>query len=188
MKVLFLMSSLRAGSHQVRSMLRNEPSISQRDVEHAPLADDELGIINNSPTTGLVPVKYGYGMGLRDCLAADRTAGACALILHRRDWREQAASLAFAARNKAWHGLRGRAAERVAVDWQQARMLKARNDEALEMLTSQLAIPFEVIAYEDISEQTVADALERLLGRSVIVTAPDSDQIHSMDYVLNPEG
>lgn len=179
MRVLFLMASLRAGSHMVRSMLREEPSILDDRGEHEPIVPTERAVIYGGDRTVLVPLKYGYGGSLSDCLAANEFQEACALILHRRDWRAQAESLAFAKRNKAWVTAPAKPLQAPVDDWEKAELRATKTAVALDTLTAGLSIPHEVLAYEDISVATVSAALETLLGGPVNVVEPATEKVRA---------
>lgn len=155
--------------------------------EHSPVVEAEFDKLAESQQTWLVPLKYGRMGSVQHCLAAGEFADSCAIVLHRRDWRAQAASLVFASQNNAWFGLQSKP-RRVEVDWVKARQWADENQTAHEMLTSNLMIPHVVLAYEDLTTESVRQAAEQLLGRGVVVVAPSTVKLGSMNYVLNPNG
>lgn len=170
---LFLMSSLRSGSHMVRSMLRDDEGIVDPYQEHVrPLAEHRF-----SGKTILYPVKYGRAGMVSDCLAAEEIADACALILHRRDARAQALSLAHAQKNGTWLGPTDRN-EPVAVSEADVEKVATRNARDLARLQA-LIMPHVVLAYEDITVATLKAALGGLLGRAVTVVEPSTVKVAS---------
>lgn len=170
-KLLFLMSSLRSGSHMVRSMLRDEPSITDLRGEHTPLTQADLAALLTRQTTSLVAMKYGYRGFTRHCLEMALTDNACALILHRRDAEAQARSLATARRYGGWvEPVLG--TKPVAVSADEVKALRQRNERDLFRLVAWMRIPHIVLAYEDISTETVTNAVSQLLGRAVVVREP----------------
>lgn len=171
MKLLLLMSSLRSGSHMVRSMLRADAGIVDLGGEHRPLTPADAAALAARPRTSLVALKYGFLAPTPDCLALAGTADACALVLHRRDGRAQALSLASARANGTWFGPSGRGAE-VVVSEDEAARQAARNTCDRDAIRRALTIPHAVLAYEDITPATLAAALGPLLGRPVTVVAP----------------
>lgn len=168
--ILFLMSSLRSGSHMVRSMLREDPCIVDRRAEHSPLVEIELARIYPSQDL-LVPLKYGFGAFTADCLAADvhyQSAGA--LILHRLDAAAQARSLAHARRNGSWFGPTS-SDHQVTVTPAELERQASRNAADLGRIDA-LRMPHIVVAYEDITVSTLKAAVDQLLQRDVTVVAP----------------
>lgn len=165
--ILFLLSSLRSGSHMVRSMLRHDTSILDNRAEHSPLADGET----HQSRDVLVPLKYGYGGFTADCMAVNAYSDACALVLHRLDFVAQALSLAHARTNGTWFGPTGRDV-RVVVSREEATALARRNADDLAMLRASLTIKHRVLAYEYITVDSVKATVDELLQRSVVVSEP----------------
>jgi LPS sulfotransferase NodH len=165
------MSSLRSGSHMVRSMLRDEPTIRDMTGEHVPLTPADIEALSAREETSLVPLKYGHRGFTRHCLDVAAADNACALILHRRDAKAQARSLATAQRYGNWvQPVTG--VEPVRVSASEVEALRHRNERDLFRLTAWLRIPHVVLAYEDISTEKVTNAVSQLLGRAVVVREP----------------
>lgn len=168
MTILFLMSSLRSGSHMVRSMLRNDPLILDNRMEHTPIAEGEELPADRDV---LVPLKYGHDAFTSDCLATNAYPNASALILHRQDTAQQALSLAHARTNGTWFGPTDKD-EKVLVSAAEIKRLAKRNADDLSTLSKTLLLPHSVLAYEDITVASLKIVMDVLLHRDVVVYEP----------------
>jgi hypothetical protein len=176
MKVLLLMSSLRAGSHMVRSMLRDEPTIRDIGSEHVPLSPSDVVRLGTRGDTTLVPPKYGMFGFIRHCLDLTTIPNACALLLHRRDAAAQARSLAHARRYGSWFGP-VESAPPIQVKEAEVTAHRDHNARDLAMIRAAMQIPYEVLAYEDISVETLKASLVRLLCRDVLIVEPSTVKV-----------
>lgn len=178
MKLVFLVSSLRSGSHMIRSMLR-EDAVVIPNVEHTLANTDLAEKAHKLGKDMLVPMKYGHANLVEQCLEIDTITDARMLLLHRRDARAQAKSLRYAQVNKAWTSKPANP-KSVTVDDEFIKWVEDRNKRDSEKLVLLKTLKV-VLAYEDITLQSVTDAMKVLFERDVIVMEPNTVKLGGYD-------
>lgn len=169
--LLLLMSPLRSGSNMVRSMLREDKSISDIGMEHSPVTAWDVASALRQSRTPLIPMKYGHMGFTQDCLEAAALDGVATLLMHRRDARAQAMSLANARVNGTWFRASGRG-EAVSVTDEEVSHQSEANLKAFRSIIEAFRGPHAILAYEDVTVPLLASLVGRLLGRDVVVTEP----------------
>lgn len=190
---LVIWSSLRAGSHMLRSMLRADPLVVDvgeylDPVRFGPFLDqkarDNPGrIIVSNPKWGLSPLPLGPRV------RALQERGAHVILLYRRDLLAQQASFSLAAKTGAFRGA-AQPGEMVTLTAEQTGPMMFKNALQLEQLRLLLKpLPHVELAYEDITVPAVAAAVTALIGMRLKVGEPTTTKSapRLADYVTNLE-
>lgn len=187
---LVIWSSLRSGSHMLRSMLARNPRLHDadeymdvpgklRDFLDRQAAAHPGAVILSNP-------KWGFGQPLGPRARILAALGAKIILLHRRDLLAQQASFHLAARHRAFIGVAPAGAE-VTLDPAATGLGMFRHALQLEQLRVALAgLPHVDLAYEDISVASVSAALATL-GLDLAVGEPTTVKSapRLADYVTN---
>lgn len=195
MTILIIWSSVRSGSHQLRSMLAQDKGLiddGEMPIWKPAEFSDFVRKATARKSDSTINLKYGLDVqSLPSQIEAVKAVDdARVLLLHRRDLFAQQASWSYALANNL--AFREKAPTSDPIEMSPIHSGRAMFNNALAFHQLSLALPpsmmVEALAYEDITTAKVEKLVSKLLERDVTVTDPTTEKsapARLADFVIN---